>query len=474
MLKFYNTLTGKKEEFLSMDKKVVTMYNCGLTVYDYAHIGNLRSYTFADILRRYLEYKGYVVKQVMNFTDVGHMFNDADVGEDKMESAAKKNNMNPWFLADFYIKAFLEDSKAMKFEEPMVRPKATEHIQEMIAMIQKLIENGYAYEVNGSVYYDVAKFKDYGKLSGNTLDKLQAGAGGRVEFNKDKKNQFDFALWINDPTHIMNWKSPWSEKGYPGWHIECSTMSRKYLGDTIDIHTGGEDNIFPHHESEVAQSEGATGKQFVRYWMHVRHLLVNGEKMSKSKGNFFTLRDLISKGYSSKALRYLMLSANYRTSMNFTEESLKNSEKTVRGLVNFMDKIKEMKLDGEYNINLGEFVINTKKKFEESMDDDLNTPLALASIFDMVSAVNKAMDDKKLSRKNLTEAYDAMMEFDKVLGVLEHDKGELPKELMDLITKREGLRVRGEFALADQIRKELAEKGILIEDSPSGTRWRRI
>jgi len=474
MIKFYNTLTKKKEEFKPLNDRIVTIYNCGLTVYDYAHIGNLRTYTFTDILRRYLEYKGFVVKQVMNFTDVGHMFQDVDIGRDKMEEAAKKENKDPWLIADFFIKAFLEDSKLMNFEEPMVRPRATEHIKEMIDMVQKLIENGYAYVVNGSVYFDVSRFKDYGKLSGNTIDKLKTGAGGRVEFNPDKRNQFDFALWINDPEHIMNWKSPWCEKGYPGWHIECSAMSIKYLGETIDIHTGGEDNIFPHHESEIAQSEGATGKPFVRYWMHVRHLLVNNEKMSKSLGNFYTLKDLLRKGYSAKALRYLMLSANYRTSLNFTEESLKNAEKTINGLIDFVDKMRELKVKGENNQKISEKINETKKKFEESMDDDLNAPLALATIFELVNEVNKAIDEKNISEKNLHDVYNVMMEFDKVLGVLEHEKEKLPKDIIDLIIKREGYRKRGDFAAADKIRGELAEKGVLVEDSPEGSRWKRI
>jgi len=474
MIKFYNTLTKKKEEFKPLNDRIVTMYNCGLTVYDYAHIGNLRTYTFTDILRRYLEYKGFVIKQVMNFTDVGHMFQDVDIGRDKMEEAAKKENKDPWLIADFFIKAFLEDSKLMNFEEPMVRPRATEHIKEMIDMVQKLIENGYAYVVNGSVYFDVSKFKDYGKLSGNTIDKLKTGAGGRVEFNPDKRDQFDFALWINDPEHIMNWKSPWCEKGYPGWHIECSAMSIKYLGETIDIHTGGEDNIFPHHESEIAQSEGATGKPFVRYWMHVRHLLVNNEKMSKSLGNFYTLKDLLRKGYSAKAFRYLMLSANYRTSLNFTEESLKNAEKTINGLIDFVDKMRELKINGANNEKISESINEAKKKFEESMDDDLNTPLALAAIFELVSEVNKAIDEKNISEKNLHDVYNVMMDFDKVLGVLEHEKEKLPKETIDLIIKREGYRKRGDFAAADRIRRELAEKGVLVEDSPEGPRWKKI
>jgi cysteinyl-tRNA synthetase len=475
LLRLFNTLTKKKETFRPLNDKIVTMYNCGLTVYDYAHIGNLRMYTFADVLRRYLEYRGYAVKQVINFTDVGHMLEDIDVGEDKMEVAAVRERKDPWTIAEFYIKEFLKDSKIMNFEEPMVRPRATEHIKEIINLVERLIDKGYAYVVNGSVYYDVSKFKKYGELSGNTIEKLEAGAGGRVEQNPDKKNQLDFALWICDAKHVMNWKSPWCEKGYPGWHIECSTMSMKYLGETIDIHTGGEDNIFPHHECEIAQSEGATGKIFVRYWLHLRHLMVNGEKMSKSKKNYYTLRDLLDRGYSPKAIRYLMLSAQYRTSMNFTEESLENAEETVSGILDFMDKISELKVDADYNETLHKKVIETKEMFRKNMDDDLNMPQALASIFDLIRETNKAIDEKKVSRKNLDEVHGQMMKFDRVLGVLEKEKKreELEPELKKLITQREEYRKNGDFSSADKIRKALAEKGIILEDNPEGTRWRK-
>lgn len=474
MLRLFNTLTKKKEAFTPLNDKTVTMYNCGPTVYDYAHVGNLRAYTIADVLRRYLEYKGYVVKQIMNMTDVGHMLHDADVGEDKLVFAAVREKKDPWAIADFYIKAFLEDCKKMNFEEPMIRPRPTEHIKEIIELIEKLIKNGHAYVSNGSVYYDVTTFKDYGKLSGNTLDALKAGAGGRVEHNPDKKTQFDFALWICDPNHIMSWKSPWCEKGYPGWHIECSAMSMKYLGDTIDIHTGAEDNIFPHHECEIAQSEGATGKKFVRYWLHLRHLMVDGEKMAKSKGNFYTLEDLLKKGYSARAIRYLLLSAQYRTSMNLTEESLKNAQDTVSGLLDFMDKIKTSKTDYEYNKELNASVLGAKKKFEKYMDDDLNVPQALSAIFELVKETNKAIDEKKASKKNLKEVYDQMMNFDNVLGILKETKEKLPAEIKDLIDKREEYRKKGDFPSADKVRKELTLKGYQVEDSSEGPRWKRI
>lgn len=452
------------------------MYNCGLTVYDYAHVGNLRAYTFADILRRYLEYKGYTVKQVMNFTDVGHMVGDADASEeaeDKMAKAAQREKKSVWQIADFYIKKFLEDCKIMNFEEPMVRPRATEHIKEMIELTQKLIENGYAYIANGSVYFDISKFKNYGKLSGNTIKNLEAGAGGRVDFNEDKKNQLDFALWVKDPEHVMKWESPWSV-GYPGWHIECSAMSSKYLGKSIDIHTGGVDNIFPHHECEIAQSEGASKKKFVKYWMHVSHLQVNSQKMSKSLNNFYTLSDIMKKGYSPKALRYLLLSAHYRTQLNLTDEALASSEKTLKNLIDFMNRLKEFKVDKIRNKKLSKTVIDSKKSFEKHMDDDLNISHALAAIFNLVSETNKAMIEGKISKENKEEILEAMKSFDKLLGVLEQEKLEITPKINKLLKEREIARKEKKFKEADKIRDELKKMGYEIEDSPTGPRLKKI
>jgi len=475
MLKFYNSLTKKKEEFKPINPDEVTMYNCGLTVYDYAHIGNLRSFLLADIIRRYLEYKEFKVKQVMNFTDVGHMVGDADacaLQEDKMAKAAKREGKTVWDISKFYIEQFLEDSKKLNFEELEFRPKATDHIAEMIEMIQKLIDNNLAYVSNGSVYFDITKFKDYGKLSGNTIENLKAGAGGRVKENPDKKNQSDFALWVSSPEHIMKWESPWSV-GYPGWHIECSAMSKKYLGETIDIHTGGEDNIFPHHDSEIAQSEGANGKPFVNYWMHARHLLVNGEKMAKSKDNFYTLKDLEAKGFSPRAIRYLFISAQYRTPMNFTEENLKAAETTVKNLIDFLDRIESIEDRDKYNDEIDEKINEVVKKFEESLDDDLNTPEALSAIFDLMNFVNKAIDEEDYSKENLENTYKTFMRFDKVLGILEHEKIEITEELKELLDKREEARKEKDFKKADEIRDELKNKGYEIEDSPSGPRLKR-
>lgn len=473
VLKLFNTLTRQKEEFKPLKEGLVTMYNCGLTVYDYATIGNLRAYTFVDVLRRYLEYQGFTVRQVINFTDVGHMFEDVDIGEDKMEAAVKRERKDPWAVAEFYIKAFLEDSKKMGFEEPMVRPKATEHIEDMIALTKKLLDKGYAYEVNGSVYFDVAKFKDYGKLSGNTVEKLKTGAGGKVEFNPDKRNQFDFALWINDPKHIMNWRSPWCEKGYPGWHIECSAMSMKYLGETLDIHTGGVDNLFPHHENEIAQSEAATDKKFVNYWLHNEHLLVEGERMGKSLGNYYTLKDIEAKGYDARSLRYVLFATHYRQQLNFTFAGLEAAKNAIGRLVNFMRRLKQANGKGSGE-EVKRLMKEAQRGFEEAMDDDINVGIALAAIFDFVRDVNKLMDDNVLSSEEAEEVYGLMGRFDKVLGVIGEVKKEekLPAEAEELIRKREKARKAKDWETADKIRAQLKAMGIVIEDTPEGVKWR--
>lgn len=473
MLRFYNTMTKKKEIFKPLHKGEVKMYNCGPTVYDYAHIGNFRAYVFADIIKRYLEYKGYKVKQIMNITDVGHMLHDVDVGQDKMELAAKKEKKTPEQIAEFYTKVFFEDMNTLNIRKAWKYPKATDHIKEMIVIIKKLLKKKYAYEVNGSVYFDVAKFKNYGKLSGNTIKKLKSGASGRVKHNPDKKNQFDFALWIKDPKHIMQWNSPFG-RGYPGWHIECSAMSMKYLGETLDIHTGGEDNTFPHHESEIAQSEAANGKTFVRYWMHTRHLLVNNEKMSKSKGNFFTLRDLLEKGHSPKAIRYLLLAAHYRKPMNLTEKELKKARIVVNRLFEFIFNL-DTNVKGKYNKDLHEETKKAKQRFESSMDDDLNTPSALAAVFELMNKTNKAIDSKKVSKKNLKEVKKLFKDFDKVLGILGYKKEKLSKEIQGLIKKRDTARKKKDYKMSDSIRIELRKKGYEIQDTKQGTKvWKRL
>ncbi len=467
-LRFYNTLSRKKETFRPLKKGIVKMYNCGPTVYDFAHIGNFRAYVFADLLRRYLEYKGFRVKQVMNITDVGHMSIDDDAdsrGEDKIEASARKQHKTPLEISHFYTKAFIEDAKSMNLMKPMKMPKATKHIKEMTALVQKLIKKGHAYVVNGSVYYDVGSFKKYGRLSGNSIEQLRAGA--RLEVNPEKKNPLDFALWISNPKHVMQWDSPWG-RGYPGWHIECSAMSMKYLGDTIDIHTGGEDNIFPHHECEIAQSEGATGKPFVRYWLHIRHLMVNGQKMSKSKGNFYTLRDLLAKGYNPKAIRYLLLSAHYRTRLNFTEDGVKKAEGLIRRFGEFMENMRT----GKDNAKSLRAIKKVNKEFEAAMDDDLNMPRALASIFEFMRNLNKSGGGPK--------AYQTMIAFDSVLGLGLSDieawkvAKDAEPEIRKLIKKREELRKTNKWSEADKIRAALTKKGIVIEDTEKGPRWRKV
>ncbi len=338
-MKVFNTYTRRKEEFEPIEPGKVRMYNCGPTVYNFAHIGNARAFVFADVLRRTLEYFGCPVTQIMNITDVGHMTSDADAGEDKMAKAAREQKKDPWQIAEFYTKAFLEDIRTLNIQPAFKYPRATEHIPEMIALIERLIGNGHAYVVNGNVYYDISTFPRYGRLSGNTIEQLEAGA--RIEVNPEKRHPADFALWKQDPKHIMQWDSPWG-RGFPGWHIECSAMSVKYLGEQFDIHTGAEDNIFPHHESEIAQSEGATGKvPWVKYWMHARFLLVNGQKMSKSLGNFFTLRDLLEKGCDPMAVRYVLMSTHYRQPLNFTLESVEAAKDSIRRLKDFRIRLKE-------------------------------------------------------------------------------------------------------------------------------------
>ena len=475
-LVFYNTLTKKKEIFKPLSsKREVTMYNCGPTVYDYAHIGNFRSYMLADVLHRYLDYKGFKVKQVMNITDVGHMTYDEDAdasGEDKIEKKAKEQKKNPHQIAEFYTKAFFEDAKKLNFKKASVYPRATKHIKEMQDIISKLMKKGHAYYANGWVYYSVNSFKKYGKLSGNTLDKLKVGA--RLEVKAEKKDPRDFALWAHNPAHIMQWDSPWG-KGYPGWHIECSAMSMKYLGKTIDIHTGGEDNIFPHHECEIAQSEGSTGKRFVRYWLHTRHLMLDGKKMSKSLGNFFTLRDLIDKGYSPEAIRYALLYPHYSTSMNLTENTLKSAETSVRRIQDFVNEVQNVK-QGKGSKKVERLVNGIKKKFEEHMDDDLSTSLAIGDIFYFIRGINKLMEKGNMSKGNANSVLKTILNFDKVLGLnlepkIWHNIKDAKGEIKQLLEARERFRKAKQWDKSDSVRNKLTKKGITVQDTDKGPRW---
>ncbi|MEM3580353.1 MAG: cysteine--tRNA ligase [Candidatus Bathyarchaeia archaeon] len=461
---FFNTLTRKKEEFVPLEEGKVRIYTCGPTVWDFAHIGNFRTFVFQDILRRWLEYRGFKVIQVMNITDV----------DDKTIRGARKRNIPLKEYTDYYIKAFFEDIEALNLEKAEYYPRATEHIPEMVDLIKRLMEKGYAYRgEDGSIYYDISKFKDYGKLSKLKIEELKPGARVKVdEYGKEEAR--DFALWKawDEEDGDVFWETEIG-KGRPGWHIECSTMAMKYLGETIDIHSGGVDLIFPHHENEIAQSEAATGKPFARYWLHSEHLLVEGRRMAKRYGNFYTLRDLVAKGYDPLAIRYLLMSTHYRQQLNFTFEGLEAAKGAVDRLRTFMRRLLEA--DGEgCGEKVRSLMVEVQRRFEEAMDDDLNISVALAALFDFIRDVNKLMDENKISRQEAEEVYNLMMNFDKVLGVIGEVKAEekLPPEAEELIRRREEARKAKDWATADKIREQLRAMGIILEDTPQGVRWR--
>ena len=461
MIKFYNTLTKKKEEFMPIEDKIVKMYTCGPTVYDFAHIGNFRAYIFEDLLHRYLEFRGYKVIRVMNITDV----------DDKTIDGAKKEGISLKEYTDRYLKYFLEDMETLRIKKPDYLPRATEHIKEMVEIIKKLIEKGYAYRKNGSIYYDISKFPDYGKLSGIELKNIKPGA--RVETDEYTKDDVrDFALWKEGKEEEGVWWETEVGKGRPGWHIECSAMSMKYLGETFDIHTGGVDNIFPHHENEIAQSEAATGKKFVNYWLHCAHLLVNNEKMSKSKGNFYTLRDLLQKGYNPVAIRYLLLTTHYRDPLNFTEKSLKAAENTIRNYNGFYSSLSFFK-EGKGE-DIEKEIEKAKNGFIENLDDDLNISPALASIFNLIKFANKRISEGKFGEKEAEKVKKFLKEVDYVLCILEKKDEKIPEEYLELIKEREKARKEKNYKRADEIREYLKNKGIILEDTPYGTIWKKM
>lgn len=461
-MRFHNTLTRKKEEFEPLHPGKVGMYTCGPTVYDYAHIGNFKAYVFSDTIRRLLEHEGYEVRLIKNITDVGHLTEDdlaqGDSGEDKVARKAAAEKKTPEEIARFYEEAFRTDEERMNILPARFFPRATAHIPHMIRMIEILISKGHAYEVKGNVFYDVTSFPAYGRLSGNTLENLKTGA--RLEEHPDKRNPWDFALWLRAPKgHLMKWPSPWGE-GYPGWHIECSAMSLEYLGDTLDIHTGGEDHIFPHHEAEIAQSEGTTGKPFSRFFMHERHILVDGQKMSKSKGNFYTLQDIVDKGFSPMDLRLLYLSAHYRSQMNFSWDSLSQARKNRETLANFRERLSDTPERSGTDI-----ASTSRDGFLSAMQDDLNTPLALSVLLGFVNRINVAIDsdepfDTGSALTFLDEALSLFgMRFESKPTVADSD------EIRDLVARREQARKEKDFALADRLRDELAARGVQVRDS---------
>jgi len=451
MLRLYNTMSRRVEDFEPLEPGKVGMYCCGPTVYNYAHIGNLRTYVFEDVLRRTLRFNGYEVRHVMNITDVGHLESDADEGEDKMEKGARREGLDVWELARKYEVAWLHDMARLNIERPEVICRATEHIPEMIELIQKLLERGYAYVTEDAVYYDTSKFPDYAKLARLDLRGLQAGAGGRVTVQGSKRHPNDFALWfMNRPRHIMQWDSPWG-RGYPGWHIECSAMSMKYLGPTFDIHCGGVDHIPVHHTNEIAQSEGATGQPFVRYWLHGEWLLIGTEKMSKSAENFITLQTLVDRGYDPLAYRYLCLQAHYRSELRFTWEALDAAQQGLRRLYGISPE-RESLTDSKAYEDVRAEVLN-------ALNTDLNVPQALGLL-------------------NRYDSYRLWLEFDQVLGLDIAERSRvredaLPPEVQQLIAQRNEARKARNWTESDRIREELIKMGYEVGDGPQGTTVRR-
>lgn len=465
MLRFFNTLTRQQEEFHSIEDGKVRMYICGPTVWNFAHIGNFRTFVFGDVLRRYMKYKGY---------EVTHVFNLTDIDDRIINEAAKRNITIDEFTAPF-INYFWEDFDALGNERPEVTPRATHHIPEMIGLIAKLLENGHAYESDGSIYYRIAAFPEYGKLSRINFSGNITGGSERIDTDKyEKEDARDFALWkLVGETEEPGWDAPFG-RGRPGWHIECSAMSMKYLGETFDIHAGGMDLQFPHHENEIAQSEGATGKQFAKYWIHSEFLKIDDVTMSKSKGNFFTFRDLREQGYSALAIRYLLLSVPTRKQLNFTFEGLQGAESTVERLRNFRQAVTEAKVTKGSDLKVAERIQTAVSEFEAAMDDDFNTAAALADIHDLVREINTAIAGGRLFEDDRYSVLDAIGKFDSVLGIFGREEGEmLDAEIESLIEERGSARRERNFARSDEIRDLLSEKGIILEDTKDGVRWKR-
>jgi len=464
----YNTLTKKKEEFKPINPPDVSMYVCGPTIYDYFHIGNGRTFMMADVIRRYLIYKGYNVKYVMNLTDV----------DDKIINKANEEGVDTKEITDKYEQAFFNDIEKLKIKRADVYPKATEHIKEIEDIISKLEEKQIAYNVNGNVFYDVMRFNGYGKLSGKNIDDLESGA--RVEVNEEKKNPLDFALWKKAKEGEPAWESPWGE-GRPGWHIECSAMSMKHLGETIDIHAGGSDLIFPHHENEIAQSEAASGHDFVKYWLHFGFLNINKEKMSKSLGNFFTTRDILSK-YPAEAVRLLFVQSHYASPLNFSKELLDAAQKGAEKIANvgriIIEGIKQNNSSGNQpQFDFGKY----EKSFTDAMDDNFNTPQATSVIFDFIHDINKVIsENENINSQFFVDAKKFLQSTaDDVLGIVDFSELENEKVdeddawILEQIELRAKAKAEKNYQLADEIRNSLAEKGIILEDSKTGTTYKR-
>ena len=472
-MNLFNSLTGKVEPFVPSREGEVRIYSCGPTVYKRPHIGNFRAFVMADLLCRSLSYLGYRVTQIMNITDVGHLTEDdvADArGEDRLQKEAERRDLDPWQIAAEEEKNFKEDLKVLAIRPADRYPRATDHVPEMIAMIEVLIDKGHAYEVNGNVYFDAGSFAHYGALSGNTLDRVEAGASGRVEERTDKRHPEDFALWKRDPKHLMQWDSPWG-RGFPGWHIECSAMSRKYLGDTLDIHTGGLDNKFPHHECEIAQSESVTGETFVRHWVHCGWLEIGGAKMAKREGRAYTIPELVEMGYAGRDLRLFLIKKHYRAPLPFRLDLL-DEARTIRSrLNNFVHHEMADRAEGSANLAVGEAIARARRDFRAALEDDINASEALAALQVFMTTANRLAP----SRAEAAEVVAFMRETDQVLGVLDEasEVDSEDPEIAALLAEREKARRDRDFARADAIRDALHERGIEIFDTPEGPRWRR-
>jgi cysteinyl-tRNA synthetase len=463
MLKFFNTLSGKVETFHPLEKGRVKLYTCGPTVYDYAHIGNFRAYMFEDLLKRVLFFKGYDVRHVMNITDV----------DDKTIKGANEKGISLQEYTRKYIDSFFEDLERLNIIKADFYPRATEHIPEMVGLIKRLLANGVAYRKNGSIYFSIEKFPSYGRLSKIELDALRPGE--RVDSDEyEKENVHDFALWKGKKEGEPFWETEIGE-GRPGWHIECSAMSSKYLGDSFDIHCGGVDNIFPHHENEIAQSEASSGKKFVNYWLHCHHLIVDGEKMAKSKGNQYTLSAVLEQGFSPKAVRLLLLSTHYRKMLNFTFAGLRQIEHSIQRVKDFIHELNSRRFPDGINQNVTSLIDRSLKRFTGGLSDDLNISIAISSFFEMIKKINILISENRFRTKDKETVFEAVNKMDSVLGILDDMTEEaLSQDIESKITERQKARQEKNFQRADQIRNELLEKGIVLEDMKDGTvRWKR-
>ncbi len=461
-LRLTNTMTRRLEKFEPLEDNHVRMYTCGPTVYGYAHIGNFRTYMFEDLLRRYMKYKGYKVTQVMNLTDV----------DDKTIIGARDGNIPLDEFTAKFKKAFFEDLDQLGIERAEVYPAATEHIGDMVGLIKRLIDNGLAYEVDGNYYYSIEKFPDYGKLA--HLDRSGLKPGARIATDEyEKESVSDFALWKawDKADGDVYWETELG-KGRPGWHIECSAMSMRYLGETFDIHTGGVDNIFPHHENEIAQSEGATGKMFVRYWIHSEHLIVESRKMSKSYGNYYTLRDILDKGHAALAVRYLLMATHYRQQLNFTFDGLDAARNALERYNDFYNNLKDYR-GGQSSGEADEYIKKVSDGFEAAMDDDLNISAALGVVFDFIRDINRLKAENKLSANEKDRALATIEKINSVLNLLKKDDSGIDSEIEELIRKRDEARKNKDFQTSDKIRDDLIARGIILEDTATGTIWKR-